>query len=68
VLVDFPRTKPQDNTLKQANQALASQYHVTGFPTFVLVNYAGNELGRQVGYVEGGPDVFIAELQRFSRR
>ena len=50
VLVDFPRTKPQDDALKQANQALASQYHVTGYPTFVLVNYAGNELGRQVGY------------------
>ena len=68
VLVDFPRTKPQENALKQANQALASQYHVTGFPTFILVNYAGNELGRQVGYVEGGPAIFIAELQRFSRR
>lgn len=68
VLVDFPRSKSQDNALKQANQTLASQYHVTGFPTFVLVDYAGNELGRQVGYLEGGPGVFIAELERFSRR
>jgi len=65
VRVDFPRTKPQDDALKQANEALASRYHVTGYPTLVLVNYAGNEFGRQVGYLEGGPDTFIAELERF---
>ncbi len=68
VLVDFPRTKPQDGALKQANQALASQYHVTGYPTLVLVNYAGNELGRQGGYAAGGPRAFIAELEKFSSR
>jgi len=68
VLVDFPRTKPQADALKQANRALANQYHVTGYPTFVLVNDAGNELGRQVGYAGGGPGAFIAELDRFSSR
>ena len=68
VLVDFPRSKPQNGALKQANQALANRYHVTGFPTFVLVNYAGNELGRQVGYASGGPGAFIAELERFSNQ
>lgn len=66
VLVDFPRAKPQDDAVKQANRALANQYHVTGYPTLVLVNYAGNELGRQVGYLEGGPGAFIAELDKFS--
>ena len=65
VLVDFPRAKPQDDALKEANRGLASQYHVTGYPTLVLVNYAGNELGRQVGYLEGGPSAFIAELDKF---
>jgi thiol-disulfide isomerase/thioredoxin len=68
VLVDFPRAKPQDDAVKQANRALANQYHVTGYPTLVLVNYAGNELGRQVGYLEGGPGAFIAELDKFSRQ
>jgi thiol-disulfide isomerase/thioredoxin len=67
VLVDFPRTKPQDDALKQANRALANQYHVTGYPTLVLVNYTGNELGRQGGYLEGGPGTFISELEKFSR-
>ena len=68
VLVDFPRTKPRDAALKQANQALAKQFNVDGYPTLLLVNYAGNELGRQTGYLEGGPSAFIAELDGFSRR
>jgi hypothetical protein len=33
----------------------------------VLLNSAGKELWRQVGYAEGGPDAFIAELDRFGR-
>lgn len=67
VLVDFPRSKPQDDALKEANQALAKKYNVDGYPTFVLVNNAGNELGRQVGYRGGGPAAFISELDGFSR-
>jgi protein disulfide-isomerase len=67
VRVDFPRTQPQSDALKQANQALARRYNVSGYPTFVLVNYAGNELGRQVGYAQGGPGAFISELEKFSR-
>ena len=68
VLVDFPRAKPQSNALKQANRELAKRYNVNGFPTFVLVDYAGNELGRQVGYGKGDPGIFISELEKFSRR
>jgi len=67
VLVDFPRNKPQDDALKEANQALARKYNVDGYPTFVLVNSAGNEQGRQVGYRGGGPGAFISELDGFSR-
>jgi thiol-disulfide isomerase/thioredoxin len=68
VLVDFPRSKPQDGAIKQANRELAKRYNVSGYPTFVLVNYSGNELGRQVGYAEGGPGAFISELEKFSRQ
>jgi hypothetical protein len=32
----------------------------------VLLNSAGRELGRQTGYLMGGPDAFIAELDGFS--
>src|ERR1035438_2196994 len=68
VKLDFPHHKPQSDELKQANQELATRYHVDGFPTYVLLNFAGKELGRQVGYAAGGPDAFIAELDGFSKR
>jgi len=68
VLVDFPRHKPQSEALKQANRALAKRFGVGGYPTYVLLSCAGNELGRQVGYAGGGPDAFIAKLENFSKR
>jgi len=68
VTVDFPSHKEQDAVLKQANQEMKRQFGVNGFPTFVLLNSAGRELGRQVGYLRGGPDAFIAELDEFSRK
>ncbi len=68
VKVDFPRHTPQSNALKQANEGLSKRFGVDGFPTYLLLNSAGKELGRQVGYAEGGPDAFIAELENFSRR
>ena len=67
VTLDFPSHKEQDAALKQANQELKKRFGVNGFPTFVLLNSAGRELGRQVGYLKGGPDAFIAELDRFGR-
>jgi protein disulfide-isomerase len=66
--VDFPDSKPQSDALKQANQDLKNKYNVDGFPTFVLLDSDGRELGRQVGYRPGGPDAFIAELEGFSSR
>ena len=68
VTLDFPSHIKQDATLKRANQELGKRFGVNGFPTFVLLNSAGKELGRQVGYLEGGRDAFIAELDGFSQK
>jgi thiol-disulfide isomerase/thioredoxin len=68
VKVDFLRHSPQPDDLKQANDALATQFKVDGFPTYVLLSGSGRELGRQAGYRPGGPDAFIAELEAFSRQ
>jgi thiol-disulfide isomerase/thioredoxin len=68
VKLDFPSHKKQDAALKQANQEIKQRFGVNGFPTFVLLNSAGRELGRQVGYLKGGPDAFITELDGFSRK
>jgi thioredoxin-related protein len=67
VTLDFPSHKEQDAALKHANQELKKRFGVNGFPTFVLLDSAGRELGRQTGYLRGGPDAFIAELEGFNR-
>jgi thiol-disulfide isomerase/thioredoxin len=68
VKLDFPRHTHQNDSLKLANQALAQQFQVDSYPTYILLNSAGHELGRQNGYLEGGPTAFIAQLDDFSRR
>jgi len=67
VKVDFPRHTPLPDDQKQANDALAKRFNVDGYPTYVLLNSAGNEIGRQSGYLSGGPDAFIAELEKFGQ-
>jgi protein disulfide-isomerase len=68
VKVDFPRHTPLPEDQKQANDALKKHFNVDGYPTYVLLDSTGKELGRQVGYRDGGPDAFIAELVGFSRQ
>ena len=67
VEVDFPRRTAQAAELKKANKALEAQYHVDGFPTFVFLSKDGKELGRQSGYHPGGPQPFIARLERLKK-
>lgn len=68
VALDFPRKKPQQADLKKANEALSQKYAVDGFPTFVVLNKDGKEIGRQVGYALGGPKAFIARLEKFKKQ
>jgi len=68
VLVDFPNHTAQSDVLRRANRELAEKYSVTGYPTLVVLNSSGKEIGRQVGYARGGPDAFITELENFGRK
>jgi thiol-disulfide isomerase/thioredoxin len=68
VKLDFPRHTEQSAALKQANQELFQKFNVDGYPTYILLSSSGKELGRQVGYAEGGPTAFITELNNFSSR
>ena len=68
VLADFPNHTAQSTALKQSNQELAAKFQANGYPTFVLLNSSGTEIGRQVGYLRGGPDAFITELEKFSQK
>lgn len=65
VELDFPQKKQLPAKLKKANESLQSKYNVDIFPTFVVLNSEGKEVGRQKGYAKGGPKAFIAKLERF---
>ena len=67
VMVDFPQAKPLPKEQAKANEALAKKYKVQGFPTVLIVDATGKEIGR-LGYVEGGPAAFIAELERVTKK
>ena len=64
--VDFPRSKPQSAELKKANQALQKKYGVRGYPTIIVLNSEGKQAG-ELGYMEGGPKAFLAELDKLRK-
>lgn len=62
VKLDFPRQIPQSNQLKAQNQKLGRQYKIEGYPTVIVLNAQGKQVGR-LGYQPGGPKAFINELK-----
>ena len=68
VRVDFPQHSQQSDDLKRANVGLADHFKIINYPTCVLLDPSGKEIGRQVGYLPGGPDTFISELEGFIPR
>jgi thioredoxin-related protein len=63
VKIDFPRRVEQSEELKKANKALQEKYNIEGYPTIVVLNSAGKEIGR-LGYQPGGPKAFISSLEK----
>jgi protein disulfide-isomerase len=68
VEVDFPNKKPISAAQKKANKALQDKYKVQVFPTFVVLDADGKEIGRHVGYMEGGPEKFIEKIEGFKKK
>jgi thioredoxin-related protein len=48
------------------NERLLMKYGVQGFPTVVVFNSEGKPLGA-LGYQAGGPQAFIAELEKLRK-
>ena len=63
---DFPRRKELPAELMEQNQRLAMKYQIQGFPTIVVLNSDGKELA-QLGYMRGGPQAFIAQLEKLPK-
>jgi protein disulfide-isomerase len=64
--VDFPRGKEQTRDLRLQNQHLAMRYNIEGFPTIIVLNGEGKQVGI-LGYMGGGPSAFISELERLRK-
>jgi thioredoxin-related protein len=66
VEVDFPRRKPLGVETRKQNEELAGRYGIQGFPTIIVLNGDGKKVG-ELGYMPGGPEAFIAELEKLRK-
>jgi thioredoxin-related protein len=65
--LDFPMKKQLPEAEKAQNDKLQKEYKVQGFPTVVVLDSEGKQIGT-LGYVEGGPTAFIAELEKVTKK
>jgi len=66
VEVDFPRQKPLSEAQQQANARLEKTYRINSYPTIILLDPNGKQVGR-LGYLFGGASSFIAKLEKITR-
>lgn len=64
VELDFPQRKSQSGKVKAQNAKLQDQYKIESYPTVIVLDRTGQQVG-QLGYQEGGPAPFIAALSKF---
>ena len=57
----FYQTQERAPEVIRQNEDLATKYRIEKFPTVVVLNSAGAEIGR-VGYVAGGVEAFAAQV------
>ena len=60
--LDFPHKKQLPAKEKEQNEKLSQEFNVEGFPTILLTNARGKEVGR-TGYQEGGPAAYVEHLK-----
>jgi protein disulfide-isomerase len=64
--VDFPKMKKLPTETSAQNERLAQQFRIQAFPTVVVMDSTGKPIGA-LGYMRGGPEVFIAELEKLRK-
>lgn len=64
--LDFPRAKKMPAEVSAQNERLLMKYGIQGFPTVVVFNSDGKPLGA-LGYQAGGPQPFIAQLEKLRK-
>ncbi|HUG10738.1 MAG TPA: thioredoxin family protein [Opitutaceae bacterium] len=64
VRLDFPRKTKLPTELQAQNDALSERFDVGGYPTVILLDASGEEIGR-LGYTQGGAKTFVRALKKF---
>jgi thioredoxin-related protein len=67
VEVDFPKKKRVSAATREQNERLLMRYQVQGFPTIIVLNSEGKMVA-ELGYMQGGPDAFIAVLEKLRNK
>ena len=65
--LDFPQKKEQSAAEKAQNEKLAKKYQIEGFPTIIVLNPAGKQIG-ELGYEKGGAAKWIASLEKVTKK
>jgi len=65
--LDFPRQKELPKELKEQNEKLKKDNHITGYPTILFFNAKGEKVG-QSGYLEGGPEKWTKEADKIVKK
>lgn len=64
--LDFPNDKSKISKETQAQNAkLSKEYKITGYPTIIVLDKDGKELGRHVGYGGESPEAYIKKLDGY---
>ncbi|MFO7811135.1 MAG: thioredoxin family protein [Candidatus Delongbacteria bacterium] len=67
VELDFPQKKEQTDEIKKYNRKKLEKYGVRGFPTILLIDGEGKEIGR-TGYQQGGPVAYVEHIKSFIKK
>jgi protein disulfide-isomerase len=68
LVVDFPRSKPQSEALRTANEELAKKFAVDSFPTIIVLDANGKKLSKESGYDGSNAKEFVAKLKKLKTK
>lgn len=66
VELDFPRGKELPEKVKKQNDELQEKYSISGFPTILILDPAGEVIAK-TGYRAGGPEGYVKHLDEFQK-
>ncbi len=68
LVVDFPRSKPQSDALRTANEELAKKFAVDSFPTIIVLDANGKKLSKESGYDGSNAKAFVGNLKKLQAK